>query len=229
MPFTRRARSKCALEVRARACSAHGVRLPSRLSVRIPAEAVLAAAALGGFYTQLSPEQGKYPKLQFAFSVLVAIALACQLCCIFISTASSVALMSASAVSSPMAADVTSFLIREMEFQYLTVRLSFVTGLLCFIASIGVRSYVAFAPKPSLAKAVSLLTAAVFANLFAFFETTIAPYSSYFHMLTRTAVLYVTQFVPLQPLAGGLGLVFSCASLFFFCDAAIKHGRLKAD
>jgi len=103
--------------------------------------------------------------------------------------------VSHTAVINPMASSVMGFLHRELEFEYVTIRLFFLQGLLCWLSGVAFKfllpSFNPETPKADkeLAKFYSRGLVALVLMMVHYFQRHQNFYKSYFHMCARFAVL----------------------------------------
>ena len=190
-------------------------------NVRIPA-ALLSGVAMGQLYAKA--EAPHCPKwVPGAFSALVALTVMCELWVVATSTIASTKLSLLGGFN-PMATDPTSFLIREMEFQYVSVRASFFIGLLSFIASIALRVW-AFVPGP-LGHGLAFGIVSVQLQLLAFFNSTVVNYPmGLLGLMVRTVQLFFTQVAP-TPI-GAVSLLCCIGSIAYLIQYVVELKPFK--
>ena len=103
-----------------------------------------------------------------------------------------------------MGPDAVTLLVRAFELEYITVNLAFVTGLVSFMSSIGLRTWIQFGDlHPKMGRALSLLTVTFVMNMVAYFHTTITPRNGIFSLgipgLLGRFVVLCEKTVPLNP------------------------------
>ena len=122
-----------------------------------------------------------------------------------------------------MGPDAVTVLVREFELPSLATHLSFVSGLVTFLSSIGLRAWIQFGDiHPKLCRALTLLTLTCVLNMVSYFHHSI----NRFHLglPVRFLVLYLHHF----SVVGVLSLMSVCVSLFWMCgivqDQVAQHG-----
>ena len=155
------------------------------------------------------------PKL---YTFLVALTVLAEVTVVFVSTAAGVRLSAGG--FNPMATDPISFLIREFEATYLTIRVNFFSGLIAFLAALGVRAWTTF--PGSLGNAIGLFLLSGVLNMLSFFNSTVVNYK--FGLLGlgwRLTQLYVAR-VFTCPI--GVASVIALAGGSIFTVKAFQEG-----
>jgi hypothetical protein len=184
-------------------------------NVRVPA-ALLAGAALGQLWAAPVVSEQRPQWLRPLFSMLVAMTVACEMLVVLISTAAVTQLMNVGAFN-PLATDTMHFLIREMELHFVSCRLNFFVGLLCFVGSLGVRGWATVEGR--LGSGLALFFAATALHFVAYFNTTIVHYSL---GVVGLACRWLTLVLPAlaSSAVGALSLV-AYAGAIGYCAAAL--------
>ena len=188
-------------------------------NVRIPA-ALLTGAALGQLWTTLDDKRGK--AIPVIFTILTAFSIACELSVVFFSTVASTKMMGNA--FDPMATSALALLVREFEFAFVSCRVHFCTGLLCFVAALGLRAWTAF--PGNLGNSVAMLLVAIGFIMLNAFNNTVELYS---FGLLGLIVRYVQLFF-LQVISCPFGLAALTASGLsgYFLYKAIQEAREQA-
>jgi hypothetical protein len=196
-------------------------------NVRTPA-ALLVIPALNSLWLDISSttSRRKHPVAQTCYTMLVLSALLLQLTAVFVSTVAGTRLMAGG--FDPMGPDAVSLLVREFELPYLTTHLAFVSGLVSFMSSIGLRAWIQFGDTlhPKIGRALTVLTITFIANMVAYFHASITHFRHGIPgLIMRFLVLYLHEF----GLAGLLS-VASVAWVTFVCQKVVRdqvneHGR----
>ena len=148
---------------------------------------------------------------------------------IFMSTASSNRLLSGQ--FDPMATSAIALLVREFEWEYVTVRCQFMTGMLAYSAGQIIRIAYELHETVLLARSAMCFLAFATLNMLAFFNSHLVYYGSYTQLCRRFAVLTSAQMFSGRALPLLAMLCLAGASVFFVASLADsdKDGNVTYD
>jgi hypothetical protein len=168
--------------------------------------AILYENARGG---QLELRKGDTPYVKFAkkmTSILLLSAFALEIVAIFVTTVTGTMMRNTDfSVTKTTARNALEFMRQNFEFEYLTARLSFLQGLLNWLAAVAVEFTIPsategrVAPKMDQFVAVSLSTLILI--LISFYNKHLTYYDNYFKMMTRWLYVSVHKFLTVGPMA----------------------------
>lgn len=198
-------------------------------NMRTPA-ALLAAGALKDAFVLQGRDQGKYDKrgwkmLIRAYAILMVFSFGLELSCVFKCTGSGTRLLGGG--FDPMGESVIAMLVREFEWEYVSVRAQFVTGMLCFIMAQALRVFKELAEHVYLARATMAFLLFATAEMLSFFNSHLVFYGGYtqlikryFHLAFHTAFPWVaTKGAPIR--IGPILAVLALATSMFYCACAV--------
>mmetsp|Transcript_6253 Transcript_6253/g.13632 ORF Transcript_6253/g.13632 Transcript_6253/m.13632 type:complete len:278 (-) Transcript_6253:214-1047(-) len=194
-------------------------------NIRTPAT-LLVIPALNSLWLDLSSttRRTKHPVAQTLYTVSVMLTVLFELVCVFVATVTGTKLLAGG--FDPMGPDAVTLLVREFELPYIATHLTFVSGLVTFLSSIGLRAWIQFGDiHPRTGRALTLLTLTCVINMVTYFHQSI----NTFHLglpglLVRFFVLYLVNF----GLMGVISLASIGVSIYWLSvairDQLVQHG-----
>lgn len=187
-------------------------------NIRTPAT-LLVIPAINSLWLDLSSttRRTKHPVAQTLYTTAVMMSILLELVCVFVATVAGTRLLSGG--FNPMGPDAVTLLVREFELSYIATSLSFVSGLVTFMSSIGLRAWIQFGDlHPNMGRALTLLTVTFIANMVAYFHGSITHFSlGVPGLIVRFLVLYLQHF-------GAVGVLSVCALSWF---VALTYGTIR--
>lgn len=161
-------------------------------NLRVPAALVAAAAIKDAFVMQTAPEDIKKSRawklLRNSYLLLQMLSFASALSCVFIATHAITQLQVTSI--NQMAATLGELMVREMEYEYVGVRMGFTTGLLSFTMANALRVRMALRRSAELSWCAMWFLISACASMLAYNNAHTLSYGGYVGLLGRWAELH---------------------------------------
>ena len=197
--------------------------------LRVPATLVAATALKETFALLSVPNDISHSKvwrlLRRLYLILMLFSFTEELCCVFISTSAMVLLQSSRELNT-VALSLVEMLVRELEYEYVSVRHHFITGVLSLMIAQALRARQALRCQPALAKAAMFGIISSAASLLTYSNARTITYGGYLGMACRFCVLHMQMlysfsfahaFAHPMALVGGLSTL---AFLWYLVQAA---------
>eukprot|EP00965_Chrysotila_dentata_P094123 3111263-Pleurochrysis_carterae.AAC.1 len=160
---------------------------------RVPAALVAAATIKDAFVLQGGPEDVRKSRgwtlLRYAYLLLMVFSFSSEVTCIFVSTYA-INMLQAAALDT-QAVSVVAFLTRSLEFEYVSVRQSFVTGVLGFIIAQALRVRLTLRRYPDLSKCAMLQLLYTASCLLTYNNGRFITYGGYTGLVRRSIFLHM--------------------------------------
>jgi len=154
------------------------------------------------------------------YLVLMLFSFTEEMSCVFISTVAMMMLQSGNV--QPFAASLVEMLVRELEYEYVSVRHHFITGVLSLMAAQALRVRQALRFQPALARAAMFGILSSAFSLLTFSNARAITYGGYMGMAQRFIVLHTQLIVSYSTLGHPLallGLASTVAALYYAWQA----------
>jgi hypothetical protein len=157
--------------------------------MRTPA-ALLAAGALKDAFVLIGSDKDEYASRKWrmlirGYAMLMIVSFGCELSCVFKCTASGTRLLAGG--FDPVGESVIAVLVREFEWEYVSVRAQFVTGLLCYAVAQALRVFKELSHQLYLARATMFFLLFATAEMLSFFNSHLVFYGGYVQLMKRCA------------------------------------------
>lgn len=194
-------------------------------NIRVPATLVAATALKETFQLQSVPRDiassRVWRMLRRSYLLLMLFSFTEEMSCVFISTSAMMMLQSGIA-GDTHANSLVEMLVREMEYEYVSVRHHFITGVLSLMVAQGLRARQALRFQPSLARAAMFGIISAAASLLTYSNTRTITYGGYVGMAWRFLVLHTrlsASYLCLRHPMGIIGLLTLIAALWYSIQA----------
>ena len=136
----------------------------------------------------IGSDKGDYDKrgwkmLIRSYAMLMIVAFGFELSTVFKCTASGTRLLAGG--FDPMGETVIGVLVREFEWEYVSVRCQFVTGMFCYVVAQALRVYKEMAQQIYLARATMFFLLFATMEMLSFFNSHLVFYGGYLQLLKR--------------------------------------------
>jgi len=203
-------------------------------NVRVPATLVAATAIKETFVLLSVPKDidgsRVWRLLRRFYLLLMLFSFTEELCCVFISTSAMMLLQSSSVDT--VARSLVEMLVRELEYEYVSVRHHFITGVLSLMLAQALRARQALRFQPALARAAMFGIISSAASLLTYSNARTITYGGYVGMAWRFCVLHVqlvSSYCSLKHPLAIVGLVSTCACLWYAFQAAREPIHVPPD
>jgi len=184
-------------------------------NVRVPATLVAATAIKEAFVLvsvprDLAASQG-WRILRRCYTLLMLFSFSEELSCVFISTGAMMLLQSGTLDTK--APSLVALLVRELEYEYVSVRHHFITGVLSLMFAQALRARQALRYQPALARAAMFAVCSSAASLLTYSNARTITYGGYAGMALRFCVLHLRLMASYARLAHPLALIGIASSV----------------
>ena len=169
----------------------------------------------------------KWQRLTNAYCLLMVIAFGCELMTVFMGTIAGCRMLGSH--YNPMADSVVSMLVREFEFEYVAVRVQFVSGILAYLVAQALRVYKELHKKEFLARGAAFFLIYCAVECLCFFNGHLYLYGGYPQLLARYLSLAGAGLLAkggLLPLFGIMLLTAACVFMILSMIDADGDGNL---